>query len=121
MIRPCHEHEFNSIWAIIDDGSLAYKGIIPEDRWTEPYMTREELRHEINEGVAFWGYEEAGKLLGVMGIQQVRDVTLIRHAYVSCTSQKKGIGAKLLSHLRSSASSPILRHLGCRGMGNPFL
>ncbi len=82
---------------------------IPADRWTEPYMSREELRRQIDEGVVFWGYQESGTLEAVMGIQQVRDVTLIRHAYVRTSSQKGGIGAKLLSHLRGLTSAPVLR------------
>jgi N-acetylglutamate synthase-like GNAT family acetyltransferase len=108
MIRPCNDQDLESIWAIINDGASAYKGAIPEDRWTEPYMSREKLRHEIEEGVAFWGYEEAGSLSGVMGIQQVQDVTLIRHAYVRTSSQKRGVGAQLLSHLRELAKGPVL-------------
>src|SRR5260370_9100591 len=100
MIRRCDDRDFELIWAIINDGALAYKGIIPEDRWTEPYMSREKLRHEIADGVVFWGYEESGALLGVMGIQQVKDVTLIRHAYFLTEYQKRGIEGKLLSHLR---------------------
>jgi hypothetical protein len=82
VIRRCEDRDFESIWAIINDGAQAYHGTIPEDRWTEPYMSREKLRHEIDDGVVFWGYQDAGNLLGVMGLQQVRDVTLIRHAYV---------------------------------------
>ena len=71
-------------------------------------MSREELRHEIDEGVAFWGYEEDGKLKGVMGIQDVQDVTLIRHAYVRTAERNKGIGSKLMSHLRQMTDRPIL-------------
>jgi N-acetylglutamate synthase-like GNAT family acetyltransferase len=71
-------------------------------------MSRERLQREIAEGVVFWGYEEAGTLLGVMGLQQVQDVTLIRHAYVRTSSQKRGIGAQLLSHLRELALGPVL-------------
>src|SRR5260221_11580503 len=97
MIRECAASDFEQIFQIINDGSQAYKGIIPADRWTEPYMSREKLRHEIDEGVVFWAYEENGALAGVMGIQQVQDVTLIRHAYVRPGSQKRGIGAQLLS------------------------
>src|ERR1700681_974691 len=108
MIRCCDERDFELIWAIINDGAQAYKGIIPADRWTEPYMSREKLQHEIDEGVVFWGYEESGTLAGVMGIQQVEDVTLIRHAYVRSGSQKRGIGAGLLSHLREMAAGPVL-------------
>jgi N-acetylglutamate synthase-like GNAT family acetyltransferase len=71
-------------------------------------MSREKLHHEIDEGVVFWGYEEAGALAGVMGIQPVQDVTLVRHAYVRTSSQKRGIGGQLLSHLRERASGPML-------------
>ena len=108
MIRRCDDRDFELIWAIINDGAQAYKGIIPADRWTEPYMSREKLQHEIDEGVVFWGYEESGTLVGVMGLQQVQDVTLIRHAYVVTSSQKRGIGAHLLSHLRELANRPVL-------------
>lgn len=108
MIRLCADSDFEPIWTIINDGAQAYKGIIPEDRWTEPYMSREKLQHEIQAGVVFSGYEEDGLLLAVMGIQQVQDVTLIRHAYVRTTSQKRGIGALLLAHLRELAPNPVL-------------
>jgi GNAT superfamily N-acetyltransferase len=108
MIRRCDERDFELIWAIINDGAQAYKGAIPADRWTEPYMPREKLRDEIDDGIVFWGYEEDGALIGVMGIQQVADVTLIRHAYVRTTSQKRGIGGRLLSHLRELTSGPML-------------
>jgi N-acetylglutamate synthase-like GNAT family acetyltransferase len=108
MIRRCEEQDFESIYAIINDGAQAYRGSIPEDRWTEPYMSREKLQHEINDGVVFWGYQEDGTLIGVMGIQPVRDVILIRHAYVRTGNQKKGIGSQLLSHLRQSTEAPVL-------------
>ena len=108
MIRRCEDHDFDLIWTIINDGAQAYKGIIPADRWTEPYMSREKLRHEIDDGIEFWGYEDAGGLAGVMGIQAVQDVTLIRHAYVRTSSQKRGIGAHLLAHLRNRATAPVL-------------
>ncbi|MGA9671074.1 MAG: GNAT family N-acetyltransferase [Terracidiphilus sp.] len=108
MIRHCNERDFESIWPIINDGAQAYKGIIPADRWTEPYMSAEKLRHEIEDGVVFWGYEESGTLTGVMGIQQVQDVTLIRHAYVRTSSQSRGIGGRLLSFLREQAKTPVL-------------
>ena len=108
MIRQCSDDDFEMIYEIINDAALAYKGIIPKDRWKEPYMSREELRHEIDEGVVFWGYEEDGKLKGVMGIQDVQDVTLIRHAYVRTAEKNKGIGSKLMSHLRQMTDRPIL-------------
>lgn len=108
MLRRCMPHDFEEIWAVVNDGAQAYKGVIPGDRWSEPYMPREKLRHEIDHGVIFWGVEEAGALAGVMGIQQVRDVTLVRHAYVRTRSQKSGIGATLLAHLRGQTDSPFL-------------
>jgi N-acetylglutamate synthase-like GNAT family acetyltransferase len=108
MIRRCEDRDFALIWTIINDGAQAYKGTIPADRWTEPYMSMEKLQHEIDEGVVFYGYEEVGALVGVMGIQKIQDVTLIRHAYVRTSSQKRGIGGHLLAHLRELASEPIL-------------
>jgi GNAT superfamily N-acetyltransferase len=108
MIRRCHKPDFELIHAIINDGAQAYKGVIPEDRWTEPYMSKNQLQHEIDAGVAFWGYDASGVLMGVMGIQAVREVTLIRHAYVRSSGQRQGIGGHLLSHLRKLTQSPIL-------------
>ena len=108
MIRKCDDSDFDAIYEIINEAAEVYKGIIPADRWKEPYMPRDELRHEIDADVQFWGYEEGGELLGVMGIQDVLDVTLIRHAYVRTAQQNKGIGGKLLSYLRTLTSRPIL-------------
>jgi GNAT superfamily N-acetyltransferase len=108
LIRPCDARDFNAIHAIINDGAQAYKGIIPADRWTEPYMSTEHLQHEIDKGVIFWGYDNNDALAGVMGIQDVQDVTLIRHAYVRTANQKQGIGAHLLSHLRDLTDRPVL-------------
>ena len=108
MIRRCDERDFELIRAIVNDGAQAYSGIIPADRWAEPYMSEEKLRHEMDDGVVFWGWEEAGILAGVMGLQQVQDVTLIRHAYVRTGSQKQGIGGRLLTHLQGLASAPLL-------------
>jgi N-acetylglutamate synthase-like GNAT family acetyltransferase len=108
MIRRCDDRDFDLIWTIINDGAQAYKGTIPPDRWTEPYMSRVELQREIDDGVVFWGFEEAGNLVGIMGIQKVQDVTLIRHAYVCTSSQKRGIGGDLLSHLQGRISGPVL-------------
>jgi N-acetylglutamate synthase-like GNAT family acetyltransferase len=108
MIRRCEDTDFEAVWEIINDGARAYKGAIPNDCWKEPYMPKSELRHEIGDGVAFWGVEENGKLIGVMGLQKVQDVTLIRHAYVRTEHQKKGIGAQLLFHLRKLTDDPVL-------------
>ena len=108
MIRRCDKHEFEQIYTIINDGALAYRGVIPEDCWTEPYMSRHKLQREIEAGVVFWGNEDNGKLCGVMGLQRVRDVTLVRHAYVLTASQRRGIGASLLSRLRELTKAPML-------------
>jgi GNAT superfamily N-acetyltransferase len=108
MIRRCDDRDFELIWTIINDAAQAYRGIIPEDRWTQPYISKTELRHEVNDGVRFWGYDDSGKLIGVMGFQPVQDVTLIRHAYVTTGSQKHGIGAQLLSHLQKLSPGPLL-------------
>jgi GNAT superfamily N-acetyltransferase len=108
MIRRCTDEDFDTIWSIVNDGAAAYAGVIPPDRWRTPYMSGEELRHEIADGVTFWGYEDAGALIGVMGIQNVADVTLIRHAYVRSGFQQRGIGGVLLGHLRTLAQRPVL-------------
>lgn len=108
MIRRCNDSDFDQIFDIINDGAKAYRGIIPSDRWSEPYMPREKLRHEMDLGVVFWGFEQEGILAGVMGLQPVQDVTLIRHAYVRTANQKQGIGSHLLSHLREMADGPVL-------------
>lgn len=108
MIRKCSQKEFDVIYSIINEASEVYKGVIPADRWKEPYMTSDELQHEIDEGVEFWGVELDNQLAGVMGIQQVKDVTLIRHAYVRKGKQKQGIGGQLLSFLRQLTTRPVL-------------
>ena len=107
VIRPCTEEERDAVVAIVNAAAEAYRGVIPADRWHEPYMPREELDAEIAAGVEFWGYED-GELLGVMGIQNVRDVDLIRHAYVVPQSQGKGVGGKLLAHLLDGRTRPVL-------------
>jgi GNAT superfamily N-acetyltransferase len=108
MIRSCSAHEFNVIWTIINDGARAYYGIVPPDCVRDPYMAKSELEHEIQDGVVFWAYEDLGELLGVMGIQERDDVTLIRHAYVRTNAQGRGIGSNLLTHLRQLARKPLL-------------
>jgi GNAT superfamily N-acetyltransferase len=108
MIRKCKESDFKTILEIINDAAIAYKGIIPDDRWHEPYMTFEEIQHEVEDGVIFWGYEQKDNLLGVMGIQDRGDVTLIRHAYVRTRYRKQGIGAQLLGYLENLTEKPIL-------------
>ena len=108
MIQKCNEKDFKEIYRIINDGASAYKGIIAADRWHEPYMTEIELQAQIDEGVQFWSYKEGKEMLGVMGIQNKGDVTLIRHAYVRTANRSKGIGGKLLLHLASVSQTPIL-------------
>jgi GNAT superfamily N-acetyltransferase len=108
MIRRCSQADFEVIHEIVNDGAQAYKGVIPDDCWTEPYMSKDELQHEIDDGVSFWGYEDRGNLQAVMGIQPVQDVTLIRHAYVRSSGQRQGIGARLLTHLRTLTDGPVL-------------
>jgi N-acetylglutamate synthase-like GNAT family acetyltransferase len=108
MIRKCEQKDFKEIYNIINDGASAYRGIIPADRWHEPYMSEEELKKQIDEGVQFWSYIEERVILGVMGIQFKGDVTLIRHAYVRTSQRNKGIGSKLLAHLSSISRTPVL-------------
>lgn len=108
MIRRCTARDRDRIFEIIDSASVAYRGAIPEDCWHKPYMPLEELEREIAADVDFWGYEEDGQLLGVMGIQKVKDVQLIRHAYVLPGTQGKGIGTQLLAHLEGIAEKPLL-------------
>ena len=108
MIRKCVQSDVEAVYSIINDAAQAYRGVIPADRWVDPYMSREYLQHEIDDGVTFWGYEENGDLIGVMGIQDVQDVTLIRHAYVRTVHRGKGIGGRLLSHLIPMTVRPTL-------------
>jgi N-acetylglutamate synthase-like GNAT family acetyltransferase len=108
MIRQCSDKDFAVIWEIINDAAQAYKGVIPEDRWHEPYMTQEQLQREIASGVCFWGFEENGRLTGVMGIQDKDDVTLIRHAYVRTTWRNCGTGSQLLKYLETMTQKQIL-------------
>ncbi|MFI5220425.1 MAG: GNAT family N-acetyltransferase [Bacteroidia bacterium] len=108
MISKCEQKDFNDIYEIINDAASAYRGIIPSDRWHEPYMTEEELKRQIAEGVQFWCYTEDNKIIGVMGIQFKEDVTLIRHAYVRTTKRNKGIGSRLLKHLYEISTTPVL-------------
>lgn len=107
-IRRCRNHERPAIAEIVNAAAEAYRGVIPADRWREPYMPMDELDDEIAAGVEFWGYETDDMLLGVMGIQPVRDVDLIRHAYVSPESQGRGVGSSLLDHLARSTRGRML-------------
>jgi GNAT superfamily N-acetyltransferase len=108
MIRKCTQDDLTTMYAIISDAAQAYKFVIPNDCWQDPYMPLDELKHEIEDGVVFWGIEEGGRLLGIMGIQDKGKVTLIRHAYVLTNRQNHGIGTQLLLHLEGMTKKPIL-------------
>ena len=107
-IRRCHVEERERILEVINAAAVAYRGVIPDDRWHEPYMPASELDREIAAGVAFWGHDLNGSLIGVMGIQSVDDVDLIRHAYVMPGNQRRGVGATLLRELRRLSTKPML-------------
>jgi GNAT superfamily N-acetyltransferase len=107
-IRRCREDEHRVISEIINAAAAAYRGVIPADRWHDPYMSLPELVSEISAGVAFWAYQSESEVIGVMGIQPVRDVDLIRHAYVRPGGQRRGIGAALIGHIRSLSSRQML-------------
>src|SRR3954471_19189185 len=107
-ILLCLPADVPAIFDIINESAQAYKGVIPADRWHEPYMPMADLRREIDRGVRFYGYRIDGQLIGVMGIQDAKDVTLIRHAYVRTAFRSQGIGAKLLTFLNQLTDRPIL-------------
>ena len=108
-LRPIRDDELDEVLAIVNAAAEAYRGVIPEDRWHDPYMSAAELDREIAAGVAFWGLDDdGGTLAGVMGIQAVRDVDLIRHAYVRPGLQGGGIGRLLLEDLIGKAERPLL-------------
>jgi len=106
MIKELLPSDFDSIMRVVNEAAQAYKGVIPKDRWKEPYMPPEELRRETESGVRFYGWIEEKTLLGVMGIQQLEDTTLIRHSYVLTQHQRRGIGRRLLEHLKGLAKTP---------------
>jgi GNAT superfamily N-acetyltransferase len=108
VVRRCRDEETPTILAIVNEAAEAYRGVIPADRWHDPYMSGAHLQRDMDAGVAFWGYELEGALIGVMGIQPVRDVDLIRHAYVRPGNQRLGVGAALISHLRSLSTRRML-------------
>jgi GNAT superfamily N-acetyltransferase len=108
MIRRCADADLPAIEAIINEAAQAYNGAIPADCWHEPYMPASALATEIAAGVEFWGWEDGGVLIGIMGLQQVRGVTLIRHAYVRTAAQGRGIGGELLRFLADRATGSLL-------------
>ena len=107
-IRKSRETDFVTILAIINDAAQAYRGVIPVDRWHDPYMPEDELTEEIADGVVFLVAEKEGHLSGVMGMQDKGEVALIRHAYIIPRMQRKGVGTALLHHVISLTSKPIL-------------
>jgi N-acetylglutamate synthase-like GNAT family acetyltransferase len=108
VIRKNAAADVAPMLAIINDAADAYRGVIPDDRWHEPYMSADELAGEIAAGVEFWVTEDDGRLLGVMGIQDKGDVALVRHAYVAATTQRGGVGTRLLHHVETLVDKPIL-------------
>jgi GNAT superfamily N-acetyltransferase len=116
-IRPCATSDVPVICEIINDAARAYQGVIPADRWHEPYMPLPELQSEIARGVRFYGCDLDGRLTGVMGIQDVKDVTLIRHAYVRTDSRGRGIGRSLIEHASQLAGRPCSSAPGKRRPG----
>jgi len=107
-IRECNPTELDEVCAVVNDAAVAYRGIIAADRWRDPYMSADELHREVNNGVVFWGAFEDGGLVGVMGLQHVGDVALIRHAYTRTASQGTGIGTTLLARVGGQTDSPVL-------------
>ena len=108
LIRRSMEADFPAMLAIVNEAARAYRGVIPGDRWHEPYMTADELAIEIDGGVVFWVAEQDRHLLGMMGIQDKGDVALVRHAYVAPTTQRAGVGTRLLRHVEALTDKPIL-------------
>jgi GNAT superfamily N-acetyltransferase len=108
LIRKSVEADLAAMLAIVNDAAQAYRGVIPVDRWREPYMPADELAEEIAGGVVFWVAEQQGRLLGVMGIQDKGAVALVRHAYVAPDIQRKGVGTRLLRHVEGLVNKPIL-------------
>jgi GNAT superfamily N-acetyltransferase len=108
MIRRCTDADVATIEAIVNEAAEAYRDAIPPDCWHEPYMSRADLAAEIAAGVAFFGWERSGEIVGVMGLQPARDVTLIRHAYVRPTHQRRGVGGALLTALLRQTTGLVL-------------
>ena len=108
MIRKIRDSDIDAASAIVNDAAQAYRGVIPADRWHEPYMPLDELEREIADGIVFWVFEEDGRLLGVMGIQDKGEVALVRHAYVRTDLQRKGVGSQLLHHVLGLTDKPVL-------------
>lgn len=108
MIRRCDAGDFDTILVVINDSAQCYRGVIDADCWNEPYMSEDYLRHEIKSGVEFWSFERDGEIIGVMGVQDVLDITLIRHVYVKSANRNSGAGSALLGRIREMTDKPIL-------------
>jgi N-acetylglutamate synthase-like GNAT family acetyltransferase len=108
QIRRSEETDRVAMLAVINDAAQAYHGVIPGDRWRDPYMPKEQLLREIEDDINFWVAEDEGRVLGVMGIQDKGAVTLVRHAYVAPTTQRMGVGTKLLRLVQRLTDKPIL-------------
>ena len=108
LIRSIRESDLDAALAVINAAAEAYRGVIPADRWRDPYMPHDELREQIADGIRFWVAEEDAQLLGVMGIQDKGDVALVRHAYVRPMLQRRGVGSALLQHVTSLTPKPVL-------------
>ena len=107
-IRAYQSEDFGACLAVINDGAQAYQGVIPKDRWHDPYMTADYFKEEISRGVEFWILEQEDGPAGVMGLQDVGDVQLIRHAYVRTSLRNRGLGGNLLGFLLSKTEKPVL-------------
>ena len=107
MIRPCRDGDLPRVYDIINDAAIAYKAAIPDDCWHEPYMPMDELQREAA-AMTFYGLEERSRLVGVVGYQPVRDVSLVRHLYVETGRQRHGIGSALLRHVIGLTTTPRL-------------
>jgi N-acetylglutamate synthase-like GNAT family acetyltransferase len=108
VLRLSGAADVDAMLAIVNQAARAYRGVIPADRWHDPYMSAAELRREIQGGVVFWVAEEEGRVVGVMGIQDKGDVALVRHAYVAPTAQRSGVGTRLLGHVEALTDKPVL-------------
>jgi N-acetylglutamate synthase-like GNAT family acetyltransferase len=108
IIRLSKAADFEAMLATVNQAAGAYRGVIPEDRWHDPYMSDNELRKEMDHGVVFWVAEDARHVVGIMGIQDKGDVALVRHAYVAPRTQRSGVGTRLLRHVQSLTDKPIL-------------
>lgn len=111
MIRPCTDADFEEVRSVINDAAIAYKDTIPSQLYREPWISEEYLRAELQSGVRFWGVEENGRLVGVMGVQDIEDVTLIRHSYVRTILRRTGIGSSLIEFHKAQSDRPVL--VGC--------